>query len=453
MLGLLSLACAATLDEDGLESVDATPPAARAPNLADAADDARSSGPEPHERASCLDLVSAMDLDERPTRDASLVCSAREHVEHTAGFSGTTTPLRRAYECLLGDGHAHVVHALVGADEPTVRAFAYESLDLEDAWTLERIELALAETSTVTTYGGCVGRDLPLQAFGVEAANRWPNRPEVAPLLETWAANAPAQLLALGYAARGDEAWVDTTRAREIYDDPELDDGTRAAAAIALAQHGEPVDTDRLIAWARGLQDRRFHAIRALHVAGHAQAWTMLRDELAYVPSELLVLGAQLAPDEAVTVIDREGGLDSTLALPPRLRDPRLGTLVCRYSAVPALEPGFTRKYRPQIVAALEAASPQARCAALHSTKAPCDAAVLKRNAFALSPSIAEACGLDAPPPLQRPDAHELYDPCDRDRAADPDPYAAYRDAHERERVLELERRAQDAQKSAEQKK
>lgn len=449
LLGLLSLACAGTLDDDGLEFADAAPPAASSPELADVADDARSSGPEPPEHAPCLNIVAALDLDERPTHDASLVCTAREHVEHTAGFSGTTTPLRRAYECLLDDGHAHVVHALVGADEPTVRAFAYESLDLEDAWTLERIELALAETSTVTTYGGCVGRDLALQTFGVGAANRWPNRPEVAPLLAAWAADASPQLLAIGYAERGDEAWVDTARAREIYDDPDLDDGTRAAAAIALAHHGEPVDADRLTEWARGVQDHRFHAIRALHVAGHAEAWAMLRDELAYVPSELLVLGAHLAPDDAVPVIDRQGGLDSTLALPPRLRDPRLGTLVCRYSAVRALDPSFARKYRPQIVAALEAASPEDRCAALDSTKAPCDATVLQRNAFALSPSLVEACGHEAPPPLEVSAPDELYDPCDRDRAADPDPYAAYREAHERERVLELERRARKALKSA----
>jgi hypothetical protein len=449
LLGALSLGCAAacagTLEDDGLAFADASPPTASPPRLADGADDARPPARDDDGRAPCIELVSAMDLETRPNLDASLVCTARDHVEHSSGFSGQTTPLRRAYECLIYDGHAPVMHALIDAEEPTVRAFVYQSFDLTDAWTLERIEASLSETAIVTSFGGCVGVDLPLQSFGVRAANRWPNRAEVAPLLEAWAADATPRMLALAYAVRGEERWVDVERARAIYDDADQPTTVRASAAIALAHHGQATDPSVLIDWARGVGDYEDRSIRALDVAGHHAAWKLLIDALEYPPSELLVLGAHLEPDEAVAFIDRDGGLDALLALPPRLRDPRLGALVCEYDSVRALDPIHANTYQLRVVAALESASQTDRCAAFDPMRAPCDATVLRRNGFAVSPSMAEGCGLAPPPPLH---LAEPYGSCDRDRGSDPDPFAAHRDARDRERVLELERRAREALES-----
>ncbi|MGH1346643.1 MAG: hypothetical protein ACRBN8_34070 [Nannocystales bacterium] len=117
-----------------------------------------------------------MNLQGQPLEDAELLCTLNAHVEHTTGFSAHTTAGRIAYECLLDEGHPQVVYALLDAQEPAVRAFAYESLTTTDAWTLPRIEHALAETDTVDTSGGCVVRSLALEDFGVAAALDWPNR-------------------------------------------------------------------------------------------------------------------------------------------------------------------------------------------------------------------------------------------------------------------------------------
>lgn len=439
---MLSTSCAGTFGEDSLESVDALPTQPGAPAVPDTADTAQHEAVLGDPRKPCAALVAEMDLQGQPLQDAELLCSLGAHVEHTTGFSGHTTAGRMAYECLLDEGHPHVVHALLDAREPAVRAFAYESLKTTDAWTLPRIERALAETATVDTSGGCVTYPLALEEFGVAAALEWPDRGAVAPLLRTWAADAEPRLLARAYVERGDEPWVELGRARAIFDDSEQPTRLRAASAVALAGHGESLDTDLLMAWARAEIEP---AIVALDILGHASAWRALMRGQDYPTAALLTLGAHWAPDDARPYIEADGALDVMLELPPRLRTPLLGAMVCGYQPGRAADPSYARHYEAPLLEALNAASAHERCAAFDVARAPCHETLLREHGHALSASIAAECGLE--PPAAETSCCEVQT-CDRSRRGPGARAAALEAAQlaaERTRLLELERRAHAA--------
>lgn len=444
VLCVLASACVGLLDDDALEAADPLTPAPSVHALPDAeevADDATLGG----SRRPCTQLIAEMGLKGQALDDAELLCTLDAHVEHTTGFIAYTTPGRMAYECLLDAGHPQVVYALADAREPAVRAFAYESLATGNAWTLSRIEDALSETSRVDTSGGCNIYDLELQEFGVAAALRWPDRDAVEPLLRAWATHATPQRLAPAYAERGGEPWVDLTRARSIFEDTALTIDARASAAIALAAHGESIDPKQLLGWSRGPRDYRYRSIRALDVLGYAQAWSALIEASSYVPTELLILGAHWAPDDAIPFIDDQKALKTMLELPTRLRTPRLAAMVCGFDPDRSTNPKYLRSYGNPLVDTLEDASPRDRCAAFDPAQAPCREEVLRRAGHALNASMAAACGLGPPEP------HEwvsYQEPCQRDKGTMSNA-ERLEEQRERAQLLELERRAHAAAKAA----
>ncbi len=448
VLCFLGAACVGALDDDNLASVDPRPlvPSMHAvPDAEASADDLR--GREP--RRPCIELVAEMKLEGQALEDAELLCILTAHVEHTTGFVGHTTPGRMAYECLLDEGHSQVVYALADAREPAVRAFAYESLATGDAWTLPRIEDALSETAWVYTSGGCNIYDLELQEFGVTAALHWPDRDAVEPLLRAWATQATPQRLALAYAERGEERWVDLTRARSIFEDTALTIGVRASAAMALAAHGEFVDSKQLLGWSRGAGDPRHRSIRALDILGYAPAWSALVEADSFMSTELLILGAHWAPADAVPFIDDRKALEAMLELPTRFRTPRLGTLVCGFNPDRSIDPDYLRSYGNPLLKALEDASLRDRCAAFDPAQVPCREEILRGAGHALSASIAAACGLQPPEPRGWTSYEE---PCQRDKITDSDVMfhlQVLEDLRERARLLELERRAHAASNAA----
>ena len=342
------------------------------------------------------------------------------------------------------EGGARAVHALADAREPAVRAFAYESLTRRDVWTIARIEQALADTAVVPHADACSVDALPLASLGVDAAIAFPDRAAVLPAMRAWATSASPQLLARAYAERGSEAWVDLDRARAIHDDPKLPVDVRAAAAVALAEHGEPLDTARLLAWARGPDDWRDDAIRALDALGYASAWNELADG-DWVPPALLMLGAHWVPDEAVVVLDAEaGGGLLVLELPPRLRTPRLGHAVCAVEPFPLSNPSAqARRTRATVAAALDAAPESARCDAFLPASSSCSAEGLQRRAYAISEPLARRCGIAPPPETTSVLA------CERDGDERENLLMKKREQDERARVLELERRAKQALEDA----
>lgn len=436
--------CVGTLDEDDLRAPDPLPPVPSVHALPDA-EEAAGNATATTLRRPCTELIAQRDLKGQALDDAEVLCTLDAHLGHTTGFMGHTTPGRMAYECLLDEGKTQLVYALADAREPAVRAFAYESMTTGDAWTLSRIADALSETSRVDTSEGCEIYDLELQEFGVAAALHWPDRDAVEPLLRAWARHANPQRLALAYAERGREPWVDLSRARSIFEDTALSIDSRAAAAIALASHGVSVDPEQLLGWSRDARDHRNRSIRALDVLGYAPAWSALVEVSSYVPTELLILGAHWVPEDAVSFIDRDNALGAMLELPLRLRTPRLGAMVCGFHPDRAADPEYLRSYGNPLVEALEGVSSRDRCAAFDPAQAPCHVETLRDAGHALNASIAATCGLQPPEPRGWVSFEE---PCQRDKVSIFDA-ARLEEQRERARLLELERRAHAAVKAA----
>jgi hypothetical protein len=114
------------------------------------------------------------------------------------------------------------------------------------------------------------------------------------------------------------------------------------------------------------------------------------------VCAAILRLGARLVPDEAVDVIDRDAhGLHAVAALPPRLFAKRASEALCQWRW---WEPQTDRERQESgdLVAALAKLPKRVRCKALRAEGPGCVGPVEAR-AFALSPELAAACGIDPP--------------------------------------------------------
>jgi|GEM_PF-2494850 len=428
LLGIAAvLGCAGVHDDDALHVLDSAPPprsTATVPTVRP--DHADAAAPDP--RPSCAEIVDALNLASQAHEDAHMVCRADMHYGFGVGMNARTPDVRMGYECLLESGHASVVFALADAREPWIRAYAYEAMTTRDAWSLPRLAQALDDSEMTDGQSGCVVQEMALQHYGVEAALAFTDRDAVGPLLARWASRASPEQLAPALARRGEESWVPVERARALFDDSALAPEVRAAAAVALAHRGLTSDTDLLLAWAQSSAGAgEFYATRALDIAGHADAWPVLTRDRTWHTPEVLVLGAHWAPDEAVRLIDAETSFDPApiLELPSRLRDARLATAVC--------VAGDSPEFGPAIVDALMHTAPQTRCKAFDSARTPCNEARMRQHAYRLSPSLAAACGVEAPeaaPPEPQRCHREQGFPIDR------------RTDEERARLLELERRA-----------
>ena len=372
--------------------------------------------------------------------DLELVCAAPLY-DAGCACSGQST-VRDAFDRLLRGGESERLIALAELEAPVARAFGRDAIERADAWTLERIAAALADDAKVEVAHGpneCDRHVEHLSTPGLRAALSHPDRRAVRPVLRAWARGRLPAGLATALYERGDETWIGTSRLRRIAKFvgplPALPprgeellgtDRERVAAAYALARRGERAATEPLIDLARSSDPWVARvAVETLDRLGHAEAWTRLAPAephttsrictepwscpdhcLHLMPCEehegrvcaaILQLGAHLAPDAAVDVIDHDAhGLHAVTALPPRLFASRAAATLCAWRWWES-QTEAERRETADLAAALAALPDDVRCEALRSDGPDCTGTAPER-AFAIAPDLARACGMDPPP-------------------------------------------------------